>query len=48
MLVQEFRELGKWPNENNMQLLCALDDGVVRTHGFVFLVINGGHFVELK
>jgi hypothetical protein len=26
--------------------LCALEDSVVRTHGFVFLVRNGRHFLE--
>jgi hypothetical protein len=45
--VQKFRANGKWSNENNMPLLCALENGVVRTHGFVFLVRNGIHFLEL-
>jgi len=46
IVVQKFREIGKWSNENNTPLLCALDDGVVRTHGFVFLVRNGRNFLE--
>jgi hypothetical protein len=45
--VQKLRANGKWSNENNMPLLCALEDGVVRTYGFVFLVRNGIHFLEL-
>lgn len=45
--VQKFHEIGKWSNENNMPLLCALEYGVVRTHGFVFLVRNDIHFPEL-
>ena len=45
--VKEFRVIGKWSNENNMPLLCALDDGVVRTDRHVFLVSNGGPFLEI-
>jgi len=47
IIVQKFCEIGKWSNENNIPLLCALEDGGVRTHGFVFLVRNSGHFLEL-
>jgi hypothetical protein len=46
MLVEKFRAIGKWSNENNMPLLCALEDGVVRTYGFVFLVRNGRNFLQ--
>jgi hypothetical protein len=45
--VENLRANGKWSNENNMPLLCALEDGVVRTYGFVFLVKNGRYFLEL-
>jgi hypothetical protein len=45
--VQNLREIRKWSNENKIPLLCALEDGVVRIHGFVFLIRNGGHFLEL-
>jgi hypothetical protein len=47
MGVEIFRATGKWSNENNMPLLCALEDGVVRTHGSVFYVKNRSQFVEL-
>jgi len=30
-----------------MPLLCALENGVVETRGFVFLVRNRRHFLEL-
>ena len=30
-----------------MPLLCALENGVVRTHRFVFYVRKGRHFLEL-
>jgi hypothetical protein len=39
--VQNFSAIGKWSNENKKPLLCALEDGVVRTYGYVFLVRNG-------
>jgi len=45
--VEILRANGKWSNENNMPLLCGLENGVVRTHGSVFLVRNGRHFLEL-
>jgi hypothetical protein len=45
--VEKFRAIGKWSNENNMPLLCALENGVVTTHGFVFYVRKGRHFLEL-
>ena len=44
--VKKFRANGKWSNENNLPLLCALENGVVGTYGFVFLVRNGRHFLE--
>jgi hypothetical protein len=44
--VQKYHAIGKWSNENNIPLLCALEDGVVRTYGFVFLVRNGTNFLE--
>jgi len=45
--VEELRANGKWSNVNKMPLLCALENGVVTTYGFVFLVRNGRHFLEL-
>jgi hypothetical protein len=30
-----------------MPLLCALENGVVRTHRFVFYVTKGRHFLEI-
>jgi hypothetical protein len=45
--VQTFRAIGKWSDENNKPLLCALEDGVVTAHRYVFLVRNGKNFLEL-
>jgi hypothetical protein len=47
VLVQKFRAIGKWSNENNVPYLCALEDGVVRTHGYIFLVRNGRPLLAL-
>jgi hypothetical protein len=47
IFVQKFRAIGKWSNENNIPYLCALEDGVVRTHGYVFFIRNGRHFLAL-
>ena len=46
-VVEKFRANGKWSNVNKMPLLCALENGVVETRGFVFLVRNRRHFLEL-
>jgi hypothetical protein len=45
--VQKFRVIGKWSNENNVPYLCALENGLVKTHGYVFIVRNGRYFVAL-
>jgi hypothetical protein len=44
--AEKFREIGKWSDENNRPLLCNLEDGVVRTYGFVFLVRKGRRLLE--
>jgi hypothetical protein len=44
--MEKFRANGEWSSENNRPLVCALEDGVVRTHGFVFLVMKGRYFIE--
>ena len=46
MGVEKLREIGKWSDENNRPLLCTLEDGVVRTYGFVFLVRKGRRLLE--
>jgi hypothetical protein len=47
ILVQKFRAVGKWSNENNVLYLCALENCFVKTHGYVFIVRNGRHFMAL-
>jgi hypothetical protein len=44
--VEIFRANGKLSDENNLPLLCVLENGVVRTHGFVFFVRKGTYFLE--
>jgi hypothetical protein len=41
ILVEMFCANGEWLSENNLPLLCSLENGVVRTQGFVFFVRNG-------
>ena len=45
--AEYYRPIGKWTDENNIPLLRELGDGVIRTHGNVFLVTNGGRLLEL-
>jgi hypothetical protein len=40
--TESYSQLGNWTDENNRPLLCELEDGLVRTFDFVFLV-NKGH-----
>jgi hypothetical protein len=44
--VQNYRAIGKWSNENNIPLVCALENGVIRRFGYAFLVRNGRNFLE--
>jgi hypothetical protein len=44
---ENYRESGKWTDENNKPLLCELEDGVVGTIGYVFVVRNGRRLLEL-
>jgi hypothetical protein len=45
--AEYYRPNGKWTDENNIPLLRELEDGVIRTHGNVFLISNGGRLFEL-
>jgi hypothetical protein len=40
--TESYSQLGNWTDENNRPLLCELEDGLIRTFDFVFLV-NEGH-----
>jgi hypothetical protein len=40
--TESYSQLGNWTDENNRPLLCELEDGILRTFDFVFLV-NEGH-----
>jgi hypothetical protein len=44
--VQKYRAIGKWSNENNIPLVCALENGVVGRYGYAFYVTNGRNFLE--
>jgi hypothetical protein len=41
-----FRANGEWSDENNLPLLCELENGVVRTEGFVFFLRNARYLLE--
>jgi len=45
--AEKLREFGKWFDENNRPLLCKLENGFVKTNGFVFLVRKGRRLLEL-
>jgi hypothetical protein len=45
--TEYYREFGNWKYENTRPLLCQLEYAVVRNSGFVFLVSNGSHLLEL-
>jgi hypothetical protein len=45
--TEYYGEFGNWRHVNNRHLLCELEDGVVRTHGYVFVVNNKSHILEL-
>jgi hypothetical protein len=47
-IVEYYHLIGNWIDENNRPLLCQLEDGVIRTYGYVFLVSNVGRFLELN
>jgi hypothetical protein len=40
--TESYSQLGNWTDENNRPLLCELEDGLIRTFDYVFLV-NEGH-----
>jgi len=45
--VEYYRKIGYWADEYYRPLLCELEDGVVTTYGFVFIVRNGRISLEL-
>jgi len=47
MTAEILHEIGKWFDENKRPSLCKLENGFVRTDGYVFLVRNGRRLLEL-
>jgi hypothetical protein len=45
--VEYYRQIGHWADEYSIPLLCELEDGVVVTYGYIFIVTNGRRLLEL-
>jgi hypothetical protein len=45
--VEHYRQNGYWTDEYYRPLLCELEDGVVATYGYAFIVKNGRLLLEL-
>jgi hypothetical protein len=46
VVIEFYRAWQNWTDENRRNFLCELEEGVVRTFGFVMLVKKGNPFFE--
>jgi hypothetical protein len=47
VIVEYYRQIGYWADKYSRPLLCELEDGVVATSGYAFIVENGRRLLEL-